>query len=284
MLSPNIYGLLGYPVKHSFSPVMHNAAFAYLGINARYELFEKSSEELKDFLASLKSKNIRGLNVTIPYKEKVLNFVELDEESVFLRQIKAVNTIVLQNGIVKGFNTDIPGFIRHLNENIDPAGKKTAILGAGGAARAVVYAIAKSEAKDIFIYDVDKIKSESVVGMIKGLFPEFDIRAVDNIGQLQINEKDLLVNATPIGMKDADPCLIKEEMLHKNLFVYDLIYNPPETKLLTLSRKAGAAAVNGLKMLLYQGALSFKLWTNNNPPEEVMWNALQEEIKKCRKQ
>jgi shikimate dehydrogenase len=278
-----IFGILGYPVKHSFSPAMHNAAFKYLGINARYEIFEKRPEELENFLESLTGQNICGLNVTIPYKEEVLSFVKLDKESFCAQALKAVNTIVLKDGVLKGFNTDKPGFSKHLKENFNPRDKNTAILGAGGAARAVAYALAESKAEKINIYDVDTDKSKSVVSLIKENFPDFDIRAVKKIEDLNIKEKDLLVNATPIGMKETDPCLMKEEMLHRGLFVYDLIYNPPETKLLALAKKIGAKYSNGLGMLLYQGAISFKYFTGKDVPIEVMRQALTEELKKCRK-
>jgi len=274
-----IYGLIGYPVSHSLSRVMHNAAFQSLNINAEYRLFEVKPEDLDYFLGSM-DKNIFGLNVTIPHKERILDFVHLDSESFYLRQIKAVNTIVKSNGVWKGFNTDIPGFQRDLKENIDPTHKRAAILGAGGAARAVAYVLADSGAKDIHLYDIDKRKSENIVNMIKSLFPNYQIFAVENIEQLDIRNKDLLINATPVGLSQTDPCLVKEGMLHKNLFVYDLIYNPLETKLLALAKKVGARTRNGLKMLLYQGMLSFKLWTGENAPQKIMWEALQKDLGK----
>lgn len=280
---PLIFGLLGYPVKHSFSPAMHNAAFEYLKINARYERFEKRPQDLADFLETLAKQNICGLNVTIPYKEKVLGFVKLDQESFYAGQLKAINTIVVENGTLKGFNTDKPGFSKHLKEKFDPVNKKTAILGAGGAARAVAYVLAESKSKDITIYDIDENKAYAIVELIKEIFPNFDITAVKNIEDLNIKEKDLLVNATPIGMKKNDPCLIKEEMLHKNLFIYDLIYNPPETKLLTAAKKTGVKYSNGLGMLLYQGALSFTHFTGKDAPLEIMRQALTKELEKCRK-
>lgn len=283
MTPPRIYGLLGYPVKHSFSPAMHNAAFKALDIDAEYRLFEKKPEELDSFLNSLSKENISGLNVTIPYKEKILSFVKLNRESFYLRQIRAINTIVLEHGGWKGFNTDIPGFSRDLKENINPANKRAAILGAGGAARAVAYSLANSGARDISIYDIDKTKCQTLADMIRSLFRNFEIHPVDNIEELKIKERDLLINATPVGMKETDPCLIKEEMLHKNLFVYDLIYNPPETKLLSLAKKVGAKTSNGLGMLLYQGALSFRHFTGKAEPLEVMRQALKEELKKCKR-
>lgn len=278
---PKVYGVLGYPAKHSLSPAMHNAAFRALKINAEYKIFEVKPEDLDYFLHALSKENIHGLNVTIPYKERILNFLDLDKESFYLKQIKAVNTIALEHGIWKGFNTDIPGFLKDLKENIDPAHKSAAILGAGGAARAVTYALANSGAEEIFIYDIEKAKSQDVAKMIKNLFPNFNIVAVENIEQLNIQEKNLLINATPVGLKDTDPCLIKEGMLDKDLFVYDLIYNPKETKLLALAKEKGARISNGLGMLLYQGMLSFKIWTKKDAPEKIMREALKKELEKC---
>ena len=276
--NPKIYGVLGYPVKHSFSPAMHNAAFSALKINAKYESFEVKPGELGDFLKKSAGQDIFGLNITVPYKEKILDFASLDSESNYLNQIKAVNTIVKIDGNWKGFNTDIEGFSLHLKENFISFNKKAAILGAGGAARAVAYVLANSGAREIEIFDIDKNKSKDIACMIKSFFSDFKINAVDRMESLNIKNKDLLVNATPIGLKETDPCLVEEEMLHKDLFVYDLIYNPAETKLLALAKHIGAKTANGLGMLLYQGMLSFKIWTGQDAPQEVMRQALQGEL------
>ncbi len=279
-----IYGLIGYPVKHSLSAVMHNAAFKYLrehgeiDYDAEYKLFEVTPKDLDSFLDSLSRQNIYGLNVTIPHKEKLFHFVKFDYNSPYLNKIKAVNTIVKKDDIWTAYNTDILGFSLHLKENIDPLNKKVAILGAGGAGKAVAYAVANSKAKEIAIYDIDKNKVKEIIDIIKDLFKNFDIKSFDSIEQLNIQDKDILINATPIGMKDADSCLISEKMLHKNLFVYELIYNPQETKLLSLAKKVGIKYTNGLKMLLYQGMLSFEIWTGKKAPKEVMWRALSSQI------
>ena len=265
---------------------MHNAAFGALKINAEYKLFEVKPEELDNFFKSLSEKNIYGFNVTVPHKEEVLDFVSLDSESFYLKQIKAVNTIVKKDSIWKGFNTDIHGFQYDLiqKKNFHPSNKKVALLGAGGAARAVSYVLARFGAKEIVIFDIDRKKSENVTSMIKGLFPNFRISPVESIEQLNIKNNDLLINATPVGLKGTDPCLISENMLGRGLFVYDLIYNPSETKLLALAKKMGARTSNGLGMLQYQGALSFQYFTGVPIDQvfEVMGQALQEELKKSR--
>ena len=255
--SCKIFGLLGYPIKHSFSPIMHNAAFRELGISAEYQLFEKSPSELNSFLKGMTSQDIFGLNVTVPYKERVLDFIKLKSEQRYLENIGAVNTIVKTNNEFLGFNTDIAGFQRHLHEQIDPLGKRVALLGAGGASRAISYVLAKEGVEKISIFDIDKKKARSVVSMLGEIFPDFEILDVNSISELDIRNKDILINATPIGLRESDPCLIDSSLLHKNLFVYGLIYNPSLTKLLCKAKKKGAKTANGLGMLLYQGVLSF---------------------------
>ena len=269
-----IYGLLGHPLGHSLSPLMHNAAFSHLGINAEYKLFDVPPQDLDKFF-SLTSGDICGLNVTVPYKEKVLGLAELDGDSLYLKKVNALNTLVRCSGGWRGFNTDIPGFIRHLREGFDPEGKKAAILGAGGASRAVVYALASSGVKEMVVFDVDPLKSMAVSKMIKEVFPGYPISAVARPEELRLEDKELLVNATPAGLKGGDPCAIDPGLLHGGLFVYDLIYNPQETKLLKEAKAKGARTLNGLGMLLYQGALSFEYFTGKTAPIEVMRSALQ---------
>jgi len=178
-----------------------------------------------------------------------------------------------------GFNTDIPGFSRHLKEVFDPYDKKAAVLGAGGAARAVCYALVKSGAKEIAIFDIDRSKSQGIAEMIKNLFPHFSISVVNSIEELNIKSRDLLINATPVGMKESDPCLVAQELLSENLFVYDLIYNAKQTKLLAQAQKAGAHTANGLGTLLYQGALSFEHFTGKSAPVGIMRQALSQGVK-----
>jgi shikimate dehydrogenase len=277
MNSPKkVFGLIGYPLGHSLSPKMHNAAFKALGLDAEYKLFTLAPQYFDDFLTHLNNSGISGLNVTVPYKEKVLDFVELAQELLYLREVKAVNTMKFEDGVWWGYNTDILGFSRHLKENFKPFMKRAAILGAGGAARSVAYVLAKEKSAETVLFDIDNAKSASIVGMVKSLFPQARISAVDSIEKLDIAHKELLINATPVGLRSTDPVLVSEAMLHKGLFVYDLIYNPAETKLLALAKKAGAKTSNGLGMLLYQGALSFEIWTGKKAPEEVMRLALLE--------
>ncbi|MCM8787790.1 MAG: shikimate dehydrogenase [Candidatus Omnitrophica bacterium] len=273
------FGLLGYPVKHSFSPSMHMAAFKALNIDAEYKLFEVEQKNLKKFINSLTEKNIKGLNVTVPYKEKVFEFVKINKKESYLHKIGAINTIVVKNKTLCGHNTDIFGFECDLKEKkINVKNKKVALLGAGGAARAVVYVLGKKNAKSISIYDIDEEKSINLANLINNLFFDIETKIAKNIEELEIEKKDILINATPVGLKETDPCLISQELLHKNLIVYDLIYNPPETKLLSFAKKRGLKYFNGLGMLLHQGALSFEYFTGKRAPINVMRKALEEAV------
>jgi len=279
--SPKVYGVLGYPAKHSLSPRMHNAAFRALNINAEYVIFEKNREELEDFLSSLSKNNIHGLNVTIPYKEEVLKYLKWKSPEV--RFTDASNTIeVKDNNYLKGWNTDGIGFHRHLTRDLKfkILGKNVIILGAGGAAKAIVSQLARKGAKSIIIYDIDINKSSKLAEKINNEFPECQASALSHLEKINTRGIELLINATPIGMKDSDPCLIAPDKLRPGLFVYELIYNPAQTKLLRLAKERGATVSNGLGMLLYQGALSFEHFTGESAPLEIMRQALKEGVAK----
>jgi shikimate dehydrogenase len=269
-----IYGVLGYPAKHSLSPLMHNAAFKALKIDAEYKIFEIPPQDLEKFIRSLPQQKISGINITIPYKEKVIPF--LDSISAEARLIGAVNTIKVEKNKLSGFNTDGEGFLRDISEVLDfnPEKKNIAILGAGGASKAVTVYLAKTKPKRIAIYDIDKDKLAQSIKHLKDCCKEVDFVAADSIEELSIPEADLLVNATPIGMKESDPSLVESKFLHEGLFVYDLIYHVKETKLLKLAREKGCLTANGLGMLLSQGMISFKIWTGQNAPREIMEQAL----------
>ena len=285
--SSKIYGLVGHPLGHSFSPLMHNAAFEKLNIPGEYHLFQKEPEELESFLRQMEDENIFGLNVTVPYKEKVLDFglIGLDKLGRYAKEIRAVNTIVRKGKDLRGFNTDVAGFLRHLNKlNFNPTNKRVAILGAGGAGKAVAYALAKKGASQIAIFDINEDKAKDTPLILGNLFPALNISIVDEIKQLDMANKDLLINATPVGLAKDDPCLIEDSILHENLFVYDLIYNPSPTKLLSLAKDKGLRCSDGLGMLVYQGAFSFIYFTETVIPcakiVEVMWGVLDQALEK----
>ncbi|MDD5432343.1 MAG: shikimate dehydrogenase [Candidatus Omnitrophica bacterium] len=275
-----IYGLIGNPVKHSLSPAMHNAAFKALKINAEYQLFELKPEEIKKFISELNKINISGLNITVPYKEQIIPFLSLLSDEAKL--IGAVNTIKVSGNKLAGFNTDAPGFIMHLTKDLkfSPQGKSVCIIGAGGAAKAVTVSLANAKVKSISIFDIDSKKMDALVSQLRNNFKAIKINSASSIDSLGIKECDLLVNTTPIGMRENDPCLVREELIHKDLLVYDVIYNPKETKLLKLAKEKGARFSNGLGMLLYQGVAAFEIWTEGKAPVEIMRAALEEGVKK----
>ncbi|MCX5711847.1 MAG: shikimate dehydrogenase [Candidatus Omnitrophica bacterium] len=269
-----IYGVLGYPVKHSLSPLMHNAALRRFKIEAEYKLFEKSPRELKSFLRSLPQENVHGLNVTVPHKENVIKF--LDTVSSEARLIGAVNTVQIRSGKLLGFNTDGAGFIKHLTRDLkfNPKKKNVVIIGAGGAAKAVAVFLAKSGIRQLDIFDIDKNKVSQLVTHLKINFPKVNFVQAKTASELKISECDLLINATPLGMKSLDILPADVRLIRQGTLVYDLVYNPKQTKFLKIAKQKGARVSNGLGMLLYQGALSFKYFTGKNAPVEVMRRAL----------
>lgn len=280
MVSKRIFGLLGYPIKHSFSPAMHSAAFKALGIKAEYRLFEKKTKELTDFFKKLRNGSIGGVNVTIPYKEGALRY--LDELSQEAELIGAVNTILVKSKSLIGYNTDGSGFVLSLRKEvgIGPQDKKIVIIGAGGASRAISVHLAREKAANIILSDIISDKAEKLASHIRKNISRVKVSTVKkeelNSG---VRTADILINATPVGMKPDDPLPIDPRILHPRLLVCDLIYNPPKTKLLIEAEKIGAKTLNGLGMLLYQGALAFSIWTGREAPIEIMARALEKELK-----
>lgn len=270
------FGLIGYPVRHTFSPLMHNAAFETLGINAVYLSFEVRPEDLESVMRSAGALGMRGLNITVPYKEKALKYLdEIDKEAAL---IGAVNTIVIKEGRLKGYNTDGKGFVQSLREEfgIFPEGKRFFIMGAGGASRAISFSLALQGAGRIVLIDETADKALDLA-MVLTKYTSCETIALkkDNKAMKEmILNSDVFINATPIGMKPHDPKVIDPDFLHKNLLVYDIIYNPKITALLGDARNKGAKTANGLGMLLNQGALSFSLWTGKKAPIHVMKKAL----------
>ena len=273
-----VYGVLGFPVVHSLSPAMHNAAFTALSVDAEYRRFEVSPESLGYFFSSVRANNIYGFNVTIPHKETVMGLIDTVSDEAKL--IGAVNTVKVWPQRLEGYNTDGDGFLQHLKEEVEfsPVLKEIAVLGAGGAARAVSVMLAKSGPRSIVIYDIDQTKRRALAEHLRLHFPDVSVTAVDSAAALGLSKADLLINATPIGMKPSDPSLIDGNDLHSGLIVYDLVYNPKETKLLALAREKGCRTYNGLGMLLYQGMRSFEIWTGMKAPAQVMQQALNNSI------
>lgn len=265
--------LLGYPLGHSISPAMQNAAFHKLGLDYEYSALEVPPENLAELVGGLREPRIAGFNVTVPHKEKILSL--LDEITPVAKLIGAVNTVKNQSGRLIGYNTDGAGFIESLKQDaaFDPAGKKVVIIGAGGASRAVAVMLAEAGAKAIVINDVQKEKAAELAEYLGSYFP---IKTGANAPLTSsLVDVDLLVNASPIGMspRESESPLPDNLRVPTKLTVYDLVYNPMETALLRTAKGAGCRAVSGLGMLVRQGALAFTIWTGQEAPVEVMRKA-----------
>lgn len=275
-----VVGLIGYPIGHTLSPAMHNRAFEYLDLNYIYLPFPVEENNLKGALRALPALGIVGVNVTLPYKEKVLAY--LDEVTEEAELTGAVNTILVKDDRLIGYNTDGKGFIVSLRKGaeIDPRGKRVVIIGAGGAGRAVSIQLAKEGAERIALFDIVFDKAQDLASHIEKYISKVKAKRLREEGlEKEIRGADILINATPVGIKPDDPPPIDPKLLHPNLLVYDLIYNPPKTRLLSQAEEIGAKTLNGMGMLLYQGALAFTIWTGKEAPIEVMARALEEELR-----
>jgi len=273
-----LYGIFGYPVEHTFSPGMHNAAFKKLNMNACYVPFAVHPDQLKDAAKAILPLGLCGLNITVPHKQNVIAC--LDDLSEEARLIGAVNTIQIAEGKLVGHNTDGRGFIRSLHDNAgyDPKGKTILLIGSGGAARAVGFSLALSGVRRIFLYDVDHRKADTLARDIRRK-TGIDTRALSTGAVAEAADAaGCLINATPLGLKKNDPLPLKKEVIQKRHLVCDLVYNPPETKFLKAAKEKGAKRLSGLGMLLYQGVIAFEIWTGVKAPVGVMKNALTRQI------
>ncbi len=271
----NLLGLIGYPVTHSISPHMHNTSFDKLGLDYVYMAFNIEEGNIKEAIDALKLLNAKGGNITMPYKSKVVEY--LDYISPDARVIGSVNTFTIdEDKKIKGYNTDGLGFVKALEENgVAFKGKKIVIVGAGGASKAVVTQLALDGAGEIVLFNRTLSSAESIIENIIKNIPGSKARAeaMDESKLVwEIKDAAILINATSLGMKDTlDKAIISSAaQLPKGIFVADLIYDPAETKLLRLAREAGCKSMNGLMMLIWQGALAFKIWTGEDMPIDLV--------------
>ena len=275
--STNIVGLIGHPVEHSFSPPMHNAAFEQLGMDYAYVAFDVEPENLKSAIEGAKSLGIKGLNVTIPHKIEVMEY--LDEIDEVAGLIGAVNTIDFKD--MKGYNTDGIGAVRAIEEATSIKDKNVVIAGAGGASRAISFYIAKYGADKLTILNRNIEKAQGLAGDVadSNLIGNVEAGSISEIGSC-LKDADILINTTPVGMHPNvnDKPVASASDMHEDLVVFDAVYNPNETVLLKEAIKAGAKPVYGIKMLLYQGAESFKIWTGADAPVDAMEDALRKTI------
>lgn len=260
----SLYCIFGNPVRHSKSPVIHNACFQEYQINAIYLAFE--IDKISKGIAAMKTLSIKGASVTIPFKESIMNHLDwIDEDAL---NIGAVNTIVNKDGKLLGYNTDFKAAIAPLKP-IGIKNKRVCIIGAGGAAQAVAYGIHKEKGR-LVIINRNKERGESLALKYQADFiPMDDIHKKDDI------TADIVINTTSIGMyPDINHLAFPSEHLHSQMVIMDIIYNPLETKLLSEAQKKGCTNIDGLSMFMHQGAAQFKLWTGISPDIKLMKQAV----------
>jgi shikimate dehydrogenase len=279
-LNTKIIGLLGHPIKQSYSPFIHNVTVELKKLDYIYLPFDVPAANLKNALKGMIALDIKGFNITIPHKENILQFMnDVSEEASI---IGSVNTVVNDDGKLSGYNTDINGILESLNPYKDDfLGKEVTVIGAGGSARAVIYTLIRyfkpavihiinrteQRAEALKKYFSDKMKYDGI--KTKELFPPDLVSIFSN--------SKLIINATPIGMYPGQDDVVTslENSFVKDQIVFDLVYNPPQTKLLKLAASRGAVTISGLKMLVHQAAKSFELWTNEEMPFDQIYKSLQ---------
>ena len=266
-------GIIGDPIEHTMSPVMHNAAFRQVGVDYLYVPFRVRQEELAKAIDGVRALNIRGLNVTIPHKVAVIRF--LDKLDHLAKKIGAVNTIVNDNGVLTGYNTDGAGFLQALLEKgIEPEGKSIVILGAGGASRAISFFLADRGGNLVILNRLLELDwAKDLARRISQTFSK-EVEALElnreNLARV-LDRADIVVNATSMGMTpNIDETPVTSDLLKPDLTVFDIVYNPIKTRLLREAEAAGARTISGLDMLVWQGALAFEKWTGLKAPVELM--------------
>lgn len=277
-----VFGVFGDPIEHSLSPLMHNAAFSALGMDCTYHAFRVKPEKLEKAILGAQAMGFGGLNLTVPLKEAALKLDCITPNSL-AKSIGAINTLVFgKGGEIQGYNTDGLGAVRALREAaVEIKGSKVVVAGAGGAARSIAFQLAAEGAEIIIanrteeravklaeaISEIAVTRRASCTGRVTGT-------GLFGIGSI-LQEADILINTTTLGMfPKTDASIVSFRDLHPNLTVFDIVYNPLETKLLKEAKAAGAKTVNGALMLVYQGAEAFRLWTGIEAPAEIMKKAV----------
>ena len=263
--------LIGHPVSHSVSPQMHNSAFEALGINCVYLAFDVEPMVLGEAVRGLRSIGVKGFNVTIPHKVEVMKFLdELDESAIMAG---AVNTVALENGALKGYNTDVYGIVQALRGLGLPDGRPGLVIGAGGAARAAVAALINMGFDEISVVNRTRVKAEKLAERVKTRGVACRGGGLEMLRE-EARRAGLIINATPIGMNPGkSETLLKSGDIPAGSAILDLVYNPVKTRLLREAEEAGAKPVSGIEVLVYQGAKAFELWTGREAPIEVMRRA-----------
>ena len=283
-INTGILGIVGYPLGHSLSPLLHNSSIEKEKLNYIYLPFPVARDKFPAAMAGFRAINVRGLNVTIPYKEEVISY--LDRVDPLAARIGAVNTIVNEEGVFTGYNTDLAGLIRMIREdgNFNIGGKKVMLAGAGGAARAAGIGVLEEGAAGLYVLNRNYTKAEKLAEEWREYYPEIEIKALPLEAEAYkslIGEVELLIDSTPVGMApqtDTAP-VIPGEYLHEDMLVVDLVYNPRETCLLKAAKEAGAKTLDGLGMLIYQGIEAFRLWTGHEVDPVNWWKLVKKYIK-----
>jgi shikimate dehydrogenase len=276
-----VCGVIGYPIEHSLSPLMHNAAFEALRLDYMFLAFKVKPAQVEAAVNGMKALNIRGLNVTMPHKSTVIN--HLDRVDLSAQIVNSVNTILNKENLLFGFNTDGVGALKALRENgVEPKGRKVLLLGAGGAARAIAYTIAK-EADELAVLNRTVKQAQEIAKLLEKSLNKKVVAGSLSPSDIQrnIEDSDILVNATSVGMKPKpDESPVAAKALRSNLAVMDIVYNPVETKLAKDAKAVGAQVISGVEMLIYQGAASFEIFTGKSAPVEVMRKAVLKHLQK----
>jgi len=263
----SLFGVIGNPVAHSLSPVMHNRAFAAIGTNAVYLAFRVTDPG--SAIKGIRAMNFKGVSVTLPHKVAVMEY--LDEIEATAARIGAVNTIVNKQGRLIGYNTDCPGAIEALRTRTTIQGKAVALIGAGGAARAVGFGLVAAGGR-VTVLNRSRTNGQRLAEDLQAEFSPLD--------DWQPNRYEILINTTPVGMHpDTEATPIPKEHLSKDLVVMDIIYNPIKTRLLEAAEAKQCRTINGVAMFVFQGAQQFELWTGQKAPVEVMHQAVLEALK-----
>ena len=269
-----VCGVIGDPIEHTLSPIMHNAAFNALNLAYVFLAFRVKPAEVENAVNGMRALNIRGLNVTMPHKTPVLKF--LDRTDLSAQIINSVNTILNRDNKLFGFNTDGVGALKALRENgVELKGRKVLLLGAGGAARAIAYTMAK-EADELAVLNRSLKPAQELAKLLEKTANKKIVSGSLSPKEIEQNlqDSDVLINATSVGMKPkAEESPVASKLLRPNLAIMDIVYNPIETKLAKDAKAAGAKVVSGVEMLIYQGAASFEIWTSKSAPVDVMRQA-----------
>lgn len=279
-----LVGLMGDPIEHSVSPAMHNSAFRAMELDYVYVPFRVKKADLENAVHAVRALDIRGVNVTIPHKVEIIHL--LDDIDPLAREIGAVNVLVNNGGLLKGYNTDAEGFLHVLLEHeVEPEGKTVVILGAGGAARAISFTLAGRGASLIMIDRTPANAARCAADVSAATGQSAEVLALNDKNLSDAMERGhILVNTTSVGMfPQKNETLVTRKLISPQIVVVDIIYNPIKTRLLAEAERAGASTINGLEMLVRQGALAFEKWTGQKAPLNVMRKGAEQALKSYEK-